>query len=482
MPKTLPSVDEWLSTLAKDALPVECWEHFYLLAFVMCGVAYVKVGRTEFDSVAMRNWKVKSLSGETMVFTILCFFPRAVPKFKTRLGPAQYTAATIESVMKSILSATTGGAPRDILVDGNRSTETFACTPSHAMNAVSRCLASMHVMHAYGVTSKEHARGYLWRRTNDTRAYANSKGSSRVVSLPPPVPELMLSDSMIENGLEDAPLESSAIVGPPPIVAPQPTVDSYGMVLQAPLHTDADRRRFVVSLENTLNKDKSSVTSVYAKKEETTTSVLFVRAGTAPKRPITSHSAYCSRLLNHTFGERKANTMWEDCVLGGNRVLVGRMLEETISSYEPIWSTAAVSPADGEACQDQLATSVAEEVREDALATKPRPLQARRLGSKTAVASEQGSICQDDMPTQRDFPVEMDKASGSDDNTIPGSPPCLKRAKTIDLSLLAFRDTWSDVRSLGDSLEGESHNQDERFEPSTQEFQRMVATPVSQGY
>ena len=98
------------------------------------------------------------------------------------------------------------------------------------------------------------------------------------------------------------------------------------------------------------------------------------------------------------------------------------------------------------------------------------------------MASEQGSICQDDMPTQRYLPVEMDKASGSDDNTIPGSPPCLKRAKTIDLSLLAFRDTWSDVRSLGDSLEGESHNQDERFEPSTQEFQRIVATPVSQGY
>ena len=94
---------------------------------------------------------------------------------------------------------------------------------------------------------------------------------------------------------------------------------------------------------------------------------------------------------------------------------------------------------------------------------------------------EGDSVREDDLQTQRYLPMEAAQDSDSAGEAIPGSPPCLKRRKTIDLSLQRFRQTRADD-SFNESLASGSSNQGERFEPSTQEFRNFMASPSSPGF
>ena len=153
MPKDKPSLETWLAEMTSLALPVESFHHLYLLSIVQSGVHYVKVGVTEFDHVAVRGWSIKTLEGAVIPFTIIGFLPRAIPKFEIRKGKPTYTGATLESVMKAVLRSTCSGYPKNIIIDGNVSSETFKCSRGYAVSALARCLSSMHLI-------KDH--GYFW--------------------------------------------------------------------------------------------------------------------------------------------------------------------------------------------------------------------------------------------------------------------------------------------------------------------------------
>ena len=133
---------KWMEAL-REGLKEEA-DHFYLLSMTVNGVEHIKIGVTGERKVSDRAWVICDRKNKPLPFRILMTLLAVKPRFDLgKTNRDRRMAATMEDVVKAILTRDHGGPVNTVVVDGSISVETFRCSGPQAVAAVSEAMASM---------------------------------------------------------------------------------------------------------------------------------------------------------------------------------------------------------------------------------------------------------------------------------------------------------------------------------------------------